>query len=74
MYLLCMTCSFFFKIEAPGSVGIKFTLPKKKTPNKTFNLNQGLVQNRANNFSNFKENNYEENGENMQDNILYQKS
>lgn len=69
-----MAYYFFLLIEAPGSGGIKFTLPKKKTPNKNFHLNQGLVQNRTNNFSNFKENNYEENGENMQENILHQKS
>ncbi|KFM67786.1 Leukocyte receptor cluster member 8-like protein, partial [Stegodyphus mimosarum] len=41
--------------QAPGSGGIKFTLPKKKIQNKNFQSNREVTQERINNFRSYTE-------------------
>lgn len=60
--------------QAPGSGGIKFTLPKKKNQNKSFQQGQGILQNRTNNFQSYSDNSFQDNSENMKQSILHQKS
>ncbi|XP_035217851.1 leukocyte receptor cluster member 8 homolog isoform X2 [Stegodyphus dumicola] len=64
--------------QAPGSGGIKFTLPKKKIQNKNFQSNREVAQERINNFRSYTEsssaNTEEDANVPLHPNILQQKS